>query len=122
MLTSISEAQPLVLLEAGAVGIPSVATDVGSCREILFGRSDESPPLGAAGAVVRLSDPEATAQAVARLLLDAEWYAEASAAIRERVRCYYQERDVMVAYGERYARYIEMPDAAGAAPRDEAVA
>ncbi|MCB1748306.1 MAG: GT4 family glycosyltransferase PelF [Gammaproteobacteria bacterium] len=122
VLTSISEAQPLVLLEAGAVGIPSVATDVGSCREILFGRSDESPPLGAAGAVVRLSDPEATAQAVARLLLDAEWYAEASAAIRERVRCYYQERDVMVAYGERYARYIEMPDAAGAAPRDEAVA
>ena len=31
-------------------------------------------------------------------------------------------RHVMVAYGERYARYIEMPDAAGAAPRDEAVA
>ena len=116
VLTSISEAQPLVLLEAGAAGIPSVATDVGSCAEILFGRSDEQPALGPAGAVVRLSDPEATAQAIARLLTDAEWYARCSRAIRERVRCYYQERDVMTAYGERYARYCALPDRDWRAP------
>lgn len=110
VLTSISEAQPLVLLEAGACGIPSVATDVGSCREILLGRSDEAPALGPAGAVVRLSDANATATEVARLLIDPEWYARCSQAIRARVERYYQERDVMTAYGGLYRRYIETPD------------
>ncbi|MEQ8231653.1 MAG: GT4 family glycosyltransferase PelF [Gammaproteobacteria bacterium] len=122
VLTSISEAQPLVLLEAGAAGIPAVATDVGSCAEILFGRSDEDPPLGPAGAVVRLSDPEATAQAIARLLTDADWYASCAAALRERVHRYYQERDVMTAYGERYARYCALPDRDWRAPATEEVA
>ena len=32
VLSSISEAQPLTVLEAGAAGIPSVVTDVGACR------------------------------------------------------------------------------------------
>ena len=34
VLSSISEGQPLTTLEAMAVGIPVVSTDVGSCREI----------------------------------------------------------------------------------------
>ncbi len=117
VLTSISEAQPLVLLEGGACGIPAVATDVGSCREILLGRSDEQPPLGAAGSVVRLSDAEATAQAIARLLTDADWYETCSRAIRARVERYYQERDVMSAYGELYERYIALPDRSSPTPQ-----
>jgi len=32
VLTSISEAQPLVILEAWAAGTPVISTDVGSCR------------------------------------------------------------------------------------------
>ena len=36
-LTSISEAQPIALLEAAATGLPAVTTDVGSCREIIEG-------------------------------------------------------------------------------------
>lgn len=43
VLTSISEAQPLVLLEAGAASIPCVTTDVGSCREIIEGLPEEAP-------------------------------------------------------------------------------
>src|SRR3546814_18617729 len=42
VLTSISEAQPLVILEAGAAGVPTVATDVGACREMILGPPDES--------------------------------------------------------------------------------
>ena len=69
-LTSISEAQPLVLLEAGAASVPSVATDVGSCRDIIFGRADEEPPLGPGGFVTPLSNPLATAKGLADLLID----------------------------------------------------
>jgi glycosyltransferase involved in cell wall biosynthesis len=35
MLSSVSEGQPLVLLEAMASGIPCIASDVGSCAEVL---------------------------------------------------------------------------------------
>ncbi|MBL4890158.1 MAG: GT4 family glycosyltransferase PelF, partial [Candidatus Lindowbacteria bacterium] len=37
VLTSVSEAQPLVILEANVCGVPSVATDVGACDELLNG-------------------------------------------------------------------------------------
>lgn len=102
VLTSISEAQPLVILEAGAVGIPTVATDVGACREILFGRSDEVPPIGQGGDVVSLSNPEQTAQAILRFLTDPSYYDQCSHVIKERVARYYQATDQAKAYHDIY--------------------
>lgn len=93
VLTSISEGMPLVILEAGAAGIPAVATDVGACREMIMGRTDEEPRLGAAGAVTGLSSPKATADACRALLVDKEWYRRCSEAMRARVRRYYDKRD-----------------------------
>ncbi|MNI46517.1 N,N'-diacetylbacillosaminyl-diphospho-undecaprenol alpha-1,3-N-acetylgalactosaminyltransferase [compost metagenome] len=46
VLTSISEGQPLAVLEALAAGKPCVTTDVGSCRELLYGRDDHYGPAG----------------------------------------------------------------------------
>lgn len=46
VLSSISEGQPLVILEGLAMGIPFVATDVGSCAELLIGDFDEFGPSG----------------------------------------------------------------------------
>ena len=40
LLTSISEGQPLSILEGLASGVPFIATDVGNCREILKGWTD----------------------------------------------------------------------------------
>jgi glycosyltransferase involved in cell wall biosynthesis len=48
VLSSISEALPLVLLEGLAAGVPAVATDVGSCRQLIYGLSEEDQALGAA--------------------------------------------------------------------------
>jgi glycosyltransferase involved in cell wall biosynthesis len=85
LLTSISEAQPLVLLEAGAAGIPCVATDVGSCREILEGPPGESPPRGRGGFIAPPMDPVAMGTAVIRLLLDEDLRVTCGQNLRARV-------------------------------------
>lgn len=48
ILSSISEGQPLSILEAMAVGIPIITTDVGNCREIVKGWKE----IGEAGSVI----------------------------------------------------------------------
>jgi glycosyltransferase involved in cell wall biosynthesis len=70
VLTSISEAQPLVILEAACLGVPSVASDVGSCDELLNGRTEEDKALGGSGIITRVADPDDTAQAITKILTD----------------------------------------------------
>ncbi|MDN3564993.1 GT4 family glycosyltransferase PelF [Paeniroseomonas aquatica] len=110
VLTSISEAQPLVLLEAGAAGVPSVATDVGSCRDIIEGRADEDPPLGPAGFVTPLADPTATAEGIAALLLDPALRARCGEAIRQRTERSYNKQVVDRLYRELYEEHLALPD------------
>ncbi|MFA6600170.1 MAG: GT4 family glycosyltransferase PelF [Candidatus Omnitrophota bacterium] len=105
VLTSISEAQPLVILEAGVYGIPVVATEVGSCAELLQGRSADDRLLGASGLVTPVCDPEATADAVIRLLKDRSQYRRMSEAAKRRVAAYYREDDMVASYEELYNRY-----------------
>ncbi|WP_162820755.1 GT4 family glycosyltransferase PelF [Microvirga calopogonii] len=109
-LTSISEAQPLVLLEAGAAGVPSVATDVGSCREIIHGRADEMPNLGPGGFVTPLSNPLATAKGLSQLLLAHDLRQRYGEAIRARTERYYNKRVVDGLYRDLYQEHLEMPD------------
>lgn len=40
ILTSISEGQPLTILEGYAAGKPAIATDVGNCRGLIYGEDD----------------------------------------------------------------------------------
>jgi polysaccharide biosynthesis protein PelF len=109
VLTSLSEAQPLVLLEAGAAGVPCVSTDVGGCREILQGREGEYPPLPAGGLLTPLVDPAATARAVQRLLSDPALRERCGAAMRERVRRYHNFKMVRRSYREMYAQVLTVP-------------
>ncbi|MCW5770948.1 MAG: GT4 family glycosyltransferase PelF [Rhodospirillaceae bacterium] len=120
VLTSISEGQPLVLLEAGAAGIPLVATDVGACREIIMGREDEAPSLGPGGVVTTLTSPKATAEGMLHLLGDQAFYAKASAAIAERVRRYYDKAGMLGSYRQVYEKLINMPSLPRAATGREA--
>lgn len=106
VLTSVSEAQPLVILEAGAAGIPSVATDVGACREMILGRSDEEPKLGEGGAVTPLANPAATAAALRWLLTDADAHARCGRTAQARVRRYYNKADLDAAYERLYDEHI----------------
>lgn len=111
VLSSISEALPLVLLEGFAAGVPAVATDVGSCKQLIYGLEEDDVALGAAGAVVGIADPEALGQAVVDLLKDPEkWHAASRAGI-ERVEKYYTQ-DMMFA---RYRAIYDDSLAAGKA-------
>lgn len=107
VLTSISEGQPLVILEAGAAGVPTVATNVGACHDMIYGDSREDPPLGAAGEVVPLSNPGAAARAMIRLLEDREQLAACSRVVKERVRLYYNKKDLDRTYRELYESCFE---------------
>lgn len=109
-LTSVSEAQPLVILEAGASGVPSVATDVGSCSELLLGRADEEPPLGPGGAITPLASPLETARELRALLLDRPWRERCGEVIARRVARYYDKIEIDRIYRAIYDEHIAMPD------------
>ncbi|MCM8736834.1 GT4 family glycosyltransferase PelF [Azospirillum sp. A1-3] len=108
-LTSVSEAQPLVILEAGASGVPTVATDVGSCSELLMGRPDEVPPLGPGGAVTPLASPLDTARELRALLLDRPWRERCAQAIARRVAQSYDKVAIDRVYRAIYDEHIAMP-------------
>jgi glycosyltransferase involved in cell wall biosynthesis len=95
VLSSISEALPLVLLEGYAAGVPALTTDVGSCRQLIYGLTPEDQALGASGAVVRIADPQAMAAAAIELLRPENWFPARDAAIA-RVERYYTQ-DLMFA-------------------------
>lgn len=61
ILTSISEGQPLTILESYAAKKPVIATDVGNCRELLYGDGDD---FGNAGILTHIMNLEEIANAM----------------------------------------------------------
>lgn len=119
VLSSISEALPLVVLEGFAAGVPCVTTDVGSCRQLIFGLPGEDAALGAAGDVVRIADPAALAEKAIGLLGSPDaWHAAQQAGIR-RVERYYTQEMMVGSYRDLYTRLMAQPrveSSAGGSP------
>jgi glycosyltransferase involved in cell wall biosynthesis len=109
VLTSVSESQPLSVLEAGAAGIPTVATNVGACREMLLGRADEHPALGAGGILTDVASPEQTAAAMGELLKDRDRRERLGAVMQQRVGRYYDLPVVDDAYAGIYRQHMQAP-------------
>jgi glycosyltransferase involved in cell wall biosynthesis len=103
VLTSLSEAQPLVLLEAMAAGLPCVATAVGGCPELLAARP-AGASAGPAGLLVAPGDHRAVARALVRLAVDPELRARLGASGRERVLREHAPELVWAAYRRLYER------------------
>ena len=102
VLSSISEALPLVTLEGFAAGVPAVVTDVGACKQLVYGLDAEDQALGPSGEVVGIADPRALATAALELLTDkAKWQAASNAAVR-RVETYYNQEQMFARYRAIY--------------------
>lgn len=103
VLTSFSEGQPLVILEAYARGVPAIASDVGACREMIEGRDAADRELGPSGFVTRVATPKETAAALVRLASDPTLRRRMGESGRRRVAAYYQRRDMLASYRALYA-------------------
>src|SRR5579859_1393647 len=106
ILTSLSEGQPLVILEGNCAGIPVVATDVGACRELLLGASPEDQALGASGVITPVASPHETAHAIIQLWRDKDARLRMGHVGRERVRRFYAQEQLYSTYQRIYRSFI----------------
>ena len=106
VLSSISEGQPLVILEGFAAGVPAISTDVGCCRELIEGQGKKDQALGSAGSIVPLADPHALATAAASLLTDKKRWYKAQAAGIARVEHFYGEQIFLNNYHKLYHKVL----------------
>lgn len=99
VLSSISEGQPLVILEGLAMEIPFVATDVGSCGELLLGKYDS---FGQAGTIVPVMHFHLMANDIIALARNPERRQEYGRNGRERVTSLYTLPGMIEKYNQLY--------------------
>lgn len=95
ILTSISEGQPFVLLEAMAAHRPVLATNVGSCKELIEGYED---PYGPAGVVVPVMNPPKVAEGILEICKDTATMRSFAENGYARVSSLYQDKDFLDRY------------------------
>lgn len=102
ILTSISEGQPLSVLEAFAAGRACVTTDVGCCRELIEGNDG----FGAAGICVPPMNKERIAQAMLELCRKPAMRRRMGEAGKNRVKKYYTHDISMDNYKRLYKKIL----------------
>ena len=106
-LTSVSEGMPLTILEGFAAGLPCVATDVGSCYDLIYGGlGDEDKALGAAGAVTGIADPSSLAKYYIEFLTNEELWHKAQDTALKRVNSYYRQDQFLETYRKMYQEVL----------------
>ncbi len=107
VLSSISEAQPLVILEAFAAQRPVVSTDVGSCRELLYGEANDT--FGQAGIIVPVMDFEGMAKAIIKLANNYDLRIQMARVGYKRVHAYYTYEKLIQSYRDLYKSFVLKP-------------
>lgn len=100
VLSSISEGQPLSILETMAAGKVNVTTDVGCCHELIYG--GENDPIGQAGLVVPIMDYYALGKAIVKLAGSPDRLTVYGERGYERVRKYYRLDQMIESYRRVY--------------------
>lgn len=102
MLTSISEGMPLSVLESFSAGVPCITTDVGSCKELLYGIAEDDE-FGEAGICVPPMDIQGMMDAMYILSTNINRRYLMSQAARKRVSTYFLHEDMIKNYTELYS-------------------
>jgi len=103
VLTSVREAQPLVILEAWAAGIPVVSTDVGNVSELLEGDRRFIAPV---------KDADGIAEGILYILSHPDEMAALNERNKKKVIARYEKKDLLLRYGELYRRFAPKESAA----------
>ena len=107
LLTSISEGQPLAVLEGMSAGKPFVCTNVGNCKELIYGDQDS---YGPAGYIVPVMNGDEIAQAIAKLYNDPEGRLQMGRNGQERVKNKYQKQNFLKEFRNLYEEIGEEKD------------
>lgn len=99
ILTSISEGQPLTILESFAAHRPVIATDVGNCRGLIFGESDG---IGNAGILTHIMNIEEIADAMLTLAANPSMRREYGENGYKRLMKKYTIKDMRKTYADIY--------------------
>jgi glycosyltransferase involved in cell wall biosynthesis len=119
VLPSYNEGQPIVVLEAMTVGIPTVGTAVGGMAELIGDviTTREGESWGAAGVLTEAGDVVQMADGIQSVISDPEAYGRYSRAARGRVVNFYQLGDVVAAYNSLYREFGGLPPRPDAATK-----
>lgn len=102
-LTSISEGMPLIVLEGFAAGVPSVCTDVGACRQLIYGGLNEDDlKIGKAGEIAPTGGIKELSEFYVELLTDEEKFKKAQKAGLGRVKKFYTMDSFLENYSKLY--------------------
>jgi glycosyltransferase involved in cell wall biosynthesis len=104
ILSSLSEGQPLVILEGFAVKKPCIATNVGDCFNMIYGSKDE---FGEAGIVVPVMNVEKMSKAMVHLAREENIRLQMGLNGYNRVEKYYQNEEVFQKYYDLYNKLID---------------
>ena len=99
ILTSISEGQPLTILESFAARVPVIATDVGNCKGLLYGEDDD---FGNAGILTHIMNIEEIASAMVRLAEEPDTRRQMGEAGYRRLMRKYKIEDMKKTYDKIY--------------------
>ncbi|MEA3350794.1 MAG: GT4 family glycosyltransferase PelF [Chloroflexota bacterium] len=104
ILTSLSEGQPLAILESLAARRPVVATDVGSCRELIEGRGDD---FGHAGICVPPMHQTELLNALVDMCNNEEMRLTMGEVGYKRVKAFYEHEKMVADYQNIYQKAIK---------------
>ncbi|WP_102692266.1 GT4 family glycosyltransferase PelF [Rummeliibacillus pycnus] len=100
LLTSISEGQPLAILEGLACAKPFVCTNVGGCKELLMGGPDDR--YGQAGFITPVMHYEEIANNILKLCKDQKLREQFGQSGFERVKVNYKRNEFISSYRQLY--------------------
>lgn len=104
ILTSISEGQPLTILESYAAHKPVIATDVGNCRELIYG--EEGDNYGTAGILTHIMNLEEIADAMVELAENVKMREQMGENGYQRVMHGYRVEDMSAVYENIYRDFV----------------